>query len=66
MASIIEVPELVLDKIIEFSDLKAVLTLRQISCTIKHNFRKGLGLFEEGYHQFFEIRIFLACSEYFQ
>ncbi|ULT91995.1 hypothetical protein L3Y34_009587 [Caenorhabditis briggsae] len=37
MASIIEVPELVLDKIIEFSDLKAVLTLRQV-CRDFRNF----------------------------
>ncbi|CAO4381658.1 unnamed protein product [Caenorhabditis nigoni] len=37
MASIIEMPELVLDKIIEFSDFKAVLTLRQV-CRDFRNF----------------------------
>ncbi|CAO4381657.1 unnamed protein product [Caenorhabditis nigoni] len=37
MASISEMPELVLDKIIEFSDFKAVLTLRQV-CQDFRNF----------------------------
>ncbi|PIC29694.1 hypothetical protein B9Z55_021199 [Caenorhabditis nigoni] len=36
MSSILEMPELVMEKIIEFSDFKAVLTLRQVCCDFRN------------------------------
>ncbi|PIC29692.1 hypothetical protein B9Z55_021197 [Caenorhabditis nigoni] len=36
MSSLIEMPELVMEKIVEFSDFKSVLTLRQVCCDIRN------------------------------